>query len=813
MAFGRYTLLSHLATGGMGEIYLARLEGAQGFEKLCVIKKILPQLAEDAEFVERFLGEARTLVRLWHGSIAQVLDMGVHEGEAYMALEYVDGKDVRRVVARMRDRGQPVPLSFSLFITGRVLDALAYAHRKRDEEEKELNLIHRDISPQNILVSYEGEVKLIDFGLAKSRLTAARTHPSIILGKFLYMSPEQARHQPLDRRSDLYAVGVCLYELLSGKNPFDEVHPNELMAAVASPRIAPLQEVEPSVPAAVAQMVMRALASEPAQRFQTAEEFRTRLLACLMEADKEAGPESVSRLMRELFAAEYQAERRLLASLKEIRVVAEPAVAESPAGGTRPEPAPARLPPAFQPTPRTREDEGRVRDEAETRPGVVLDEETRPAVPLEALDAMARARLKPGREQPTEEELPAHSAKLGAASPGVASPLEPVPGSSAPTRQVPVMPSQLAGTALTPVDVPRAQTVEWSEPGPLASPTPMDFPWQPPAPTPPEPAVELALLESEVSPSSANLPKAKAPEPEPEEVNLEKTEPRVVLDESLYQDTPREAAPPTLAGTPPPPSRKGLPEGGVQTPLASATPSATGSQPAVARKGPPPRPPPRLAPVPPGAAPAAAPARTVQLADIDTSPSRALVQRRNRARAETLPLEAPPVVPPPQPTAPQQASSPRWVVWGLLVLVLVLGLLTAWLWWQRLRPVQPTAGAWGTVPPQAVPAAAPPAETPPVPGSPAAADSESAPPPAAPLGSPSAEELPESPQEAEPPPGGPAAEAAPAAEAVPTTAAAPAPAAEPERLVQPAASERKPPRRNKQPSLPRPVVRPRQEGL
>ncbi|HSP79336.1 MAG TPA: serine/threonine-protein kinase, partial [Myxococcaceae bacterium] len=192
----------------MGEIFLARLDGAQGFEKLCVIKKILPQLAADPEFVERFVGEARTLVKLSHGSIAQVLDMGVHEGEAYMALEYVDGKDLRKVAARARDRQRPLPLPFVLFVMGRVLDALAYAHRKKGDDDTGLNLVHRDISPQNILISYEGEVKVIDFGLAKSRLSAAKTNPSIILGKFLYMSPEQARHQPVDRRSDLYAVGL-----------------------------------------------------------------------------------------------------------------------------------------------------------------------------------------------------------------------------------------------------------------------------------------------------------------------------------------------------------------------------------------------------------------------------------------------------------------------------------------------------------------------------------------------------------------------------------------------------------------------------
>ncbi|WP_233602252.1 serine/threonine protein kinase, partial [Corallococcus sp. CA047B] len=404
--FGRYTLLSHLATGGMGEIYLARLEGAQGFEKLCVIKKILPQLAADQEFVERFVGEARTLVRLGHGSIAQVLDMGLHEDEAYMALEYVDGKDLRKVAARVRDRQTPLPLTFILYVMGRVLDALAYAHRKRDEDEKELKLVHRDISPQNILISYEGEVKVIDFGLAKSRLSAAKTNPSIILGKFLYMSPEQARHQPVDRRSDLYAVGLCLYELISGQNPFDAMPPGELMSAVANPKVPALNEVEPLTPPSVSQLVSKALAVEPGQRFQTAEEFRGRLQACLMEIDTSAGPESVSRFMRDLFSADYQSERRLLATLREVPRETRASGAYEALGGP-PRPTMPSLPPktirldgpveplSFHPTPRSREDGGGARDDGETRPGVVMDESTRPAFPVEALEEAARARARP----------------------------------------------------------------------------------------------------------------------------------------------------------------------------------------------------------------------------------------------------------------------------------------------------------------------------------------------------------------------------------------------------------------------------------
>jgi eukaryotic-like serine/threonine-protein kinase len=315
--FGRYTLLMPLSTGGMGEIFLARLEGAQGFEKLCVIKKILPHLAQDKDFVDRFVNEARILVKLSHGNIAQVLDMGLHDGAAYIALEFIDGKDLRRVVARAHERALTLPLSFILYVTTRLLDALAYAHRKKGDEGKELNLVHRDVSPQNILISYEGEVKVIDFGLAKSTLSATHTHPSIVLGKFLYMSPEQARHQKADRRSDLYAVGLCLYELIAGKSPFDGIAPGELMATVANPKIAPLASIEPLCPPALNDAVMKALSVDPAQRFQTAEELRGRLLTILLEIDPAAGPETATRFMTEAFANEYQSERKLLAELSQ----------------------------------------------------------------------------------------------------------------------------------------------------------------------------------------------------------------------------------------------------------------------------------------------------------------------------------------------------------------------------------------------------------------------------------------------------------------------------------------------------------------
>ncbi|HLL05457.1 MAG TPA: protein kinase [Myxococcaceae bacterium] len=539
--FGRYTLLSHLATGGMGEIYLARLEGSQGFEKLCVIKKLLPQLAADSEFVARFVGEATTLVKLSHGSIAQVLDMGLHEGEAYMALEYVDGKDLRKVAGRVRDRQMPLPLTFVLYVMGRVLDALAYAHRKRDDDEKEINLVHRDISPQNILISYEGEVKVIDFGLAKSRLSAAKTNPSIILGKFLYMSPEQARHQPVDRRSDLYAVGLCLYELISGHNPFDSVAPGELMPTVANPRIVPLNEMEPLTPPSVAQLVMKALAVDPAQRFQNAEEFRGKLQGCLREIDPNAGPESVSRFMRDLFSTEFQGERKLLAQLKDAartgEQAARPPGADTPARAANPQLPPRTIkldgpaePLSFQPTPRSRD--GRPVTDGETRPGIPVgpEETTRPGATVASPEPVSRSRVRPGMSSLASTTTETASIEVrpedfDRPAPPVPAPLPAAAGerSQATTVEVPVplVPAAAIPPGL-PAPAPAASTPRAAEPGrPLMpqapSASPAARPAAPPAPARPAPSTPPVSAPAAESPSTetvrANLPPMQDPAP------------------------------------------------------------------------------------------------------------------------------------------------------------------------------------------------------------------------------------------------------------------------------------------------------------
>lgn len=516
--FGRYTLLMPISTGGMGEVFLARLEGAHGFDKLCVIKKILPHLAEDQEFVERFVDEARILVKLSHGSIAQVLDMGLHEGAPYLALEFVDGKDLRRVAARMRDRKLSLPLSFVLFAMTRVLDALAYAHRKRGDDDRELSLVHRDVSPQNVLISYEGEVKMIDFGLAKSTLSSSKTNPSIILGKFLYMSPEQARHQKVDRRSDLYAVGVVLYELVAGKNPFDAVQPGELMAAVASPSIRPLHEAEPLCPAPLSAAVMKALSADPAQRFQSAEEFRATLQALLLELDPGAGSEKASRFMREAFAVEYHAERRMLQSVRDqAKQVAEETSSTGEGLRAVESTAPSGL--SFEPTKKKTPAMSASLDfERETVPAIVMGTEATPPASPPGAPAPPRTLPKSRDDEPTDALGQALTPAPAAAEPSVvvADGLKPLLASPAgrlrtePEVKAAEPKARSTPPRAAPKDKPRPTGQRQAVPRPAAKPEPKPAkpaakPVADGAPTPPTelPAVQGKAVEPAASPAAA----------------------------------------------------------------------------------------------------------------------------------------------------------------------------------------------------------------------------------------------------------------------------------------------------------------------
>src|SRR6187549_296207 len=219
--FGRYLLLQRLSRGGMGEIFMAK-HGLAGFEKLAVIKKVLPHLSEDSQFISRFVDEAQVAIKLAHVNIAQVFEVGRVGDQYFLALEYVDGRDLRRTLTLLAQEKRRIPVDLALLIGRELANGLAYAHRRTAADGSSLGLVHCDISPPNVLVSFEGETKVIDFGIAKSAIRGTATDPKMGFGKFGYMAPEQLiRGGVVDHRTDIYAAGVVLFELLAGQRLYE----------------------------------------------------------------------------------------------------------------------------------------------------------------------------------------------------------------------------------------------------------------------------------------------------------------------------------------------------------------------------------------------------------------------------------------------------------------------------------------------------------------------------------------------------------------------------------------------------------------
>ena len=312
--FDQYVLLKPLARGGMGELYLAA-SGARGMEKLCVIKTVLPNLVA-LENAKRFRDEAMVVVRLQHGNLVPVFDAGRNGDQIYIAMEYVDGKDLLAVWNRCAQKRVPFPIDVAVYIVKELARGLGYAHAFGG-----LKLVHRDVSPANVLLSYTGEVKLTDFGLARSTLKLQHTAPGIIFGKLSYLAPEQARSEPLDGRTDLYAAGILLWELLTGQQLFpvkqtpagDEGARRDstadALARVRDPHVVLPSHVTPRVPPELDAIVMRALAREPARRYQSGEELRADLGAFLAATTPETDAARLAAFLRPLFHDVAEAER------------------------------------------------------------------------------------------------------------------------------------------------------------------------------------------------------------------------------------------------------------------------------------------------------------------------------------------------------------------------------------------------------------------------------------------------------------------------------------------------------------------------
>jgi eukaryotic-like serine/threonine-protein kinase len=306
--FGKYFLLERINVGGMAEVFKAKATGVEGFERLVAVKRILPSIAEDEEFITMFVDEAKIAVQLTHANIAQIFDLGRVEGSFFIALEYVHGKDLRAIFNRTRQRGELLPIPMSCYAVMKLCEGLDYAHNKRDASGDFLNLVHRDVSPQNILISYEGEVKIIDFGIAKAAGKAGRTQAGILKGKFGYMSPEQVLGLDIDRRSDVFGVGICLYELLTGERLFVAESDFATLEKVRSVDVMPPSTYNRRIPEELEQIVMRALARDRDQRYQTALQLHDELQAFMHTSGNLFSRKDLSGYMHRVFAEEIERE-------------------------------------------------------------------------------------------------------------------------------------------------------------------------------------------------------------------------------------------------------------------------------------------------------------------------------------------------------------------------------------------------------------------------------------------------------------------------------------------------------------------------
>ncbi len=405
--FGKYFLLKKLAAGGMGEVFLAKQQGPAGFEKILIIKKVLAHLTENKEFIELFLSEARLAARMNHRNIVQVFELGEQDGAYFIAMEYVQGKSLRDVIDAALKRKEKIPGELCRSIAEQICDGSSYAHNLTDVTGRGLNIVHRDLNPQNVLVSYTGDVKVIDFGIAKSEMSTVKTEAGMIKGKFVYMSPEQSLAKKLDKRSDIYAIGITLYEMLTGINPFHKNNIVLTLEAVQRYDPPPVSEYDPSY-APFDPIIAKALAKDRDRRYSDAAEMQDDLRRIVLPPS----PERLGQFMSRLFRQQLEEDQKLLKDTDAARVTAaakaggrtpaKPVAAPAPA---EPENATMMLPsakapqkaakPAPRPAPRAP-----APPPKKTGAGDTLMDMMSPAAPQQDDAPGATAMLKPGQALP-----------------------------------------------------------------------------------------------------------------------------------------------------------------------------------------------------------------------------------------------------------------------------------------------------------------------------------------------------------------------------------------------------------------------------
>jgi len=298
---GRYKIVRRVADGGMAEIFLATQVGREGFQKTVILKRINSAIYADPQFRNMFIDEAHISMSLSHSNIVQILDLGVSEGRYFLVLELVDGWDLGRVLQRAAAVGTRLPRELGLYIAADVCRALAYAHGKA-EGDRPLGIVHRDVSPHNILLSEQGEVKLTDFGIAKAMNKREQTGTGVVKGKVAFMSPEQAMGKPIDARSDLFSMGTILYLLMTRSRPFEGPTDLETLLRVQKGDYTPAEAVAPDLEPAVGAIIARAMRTDPAERYQSAEEMLADIEIALRTVLRPVGQTELKRWLAELTA-------------------------------------------------------------------------------------------------------------------------------------------------------------------------------------------------------------------------------------------------------------------------------------------------------------------------------------------------------------------------------------------------------------------------------------------------------------------------------------------------------------------------------
>jgi len=299
--YGKYRLVDRIATGGMAEVFKAMAQGEAGFEKPVAIKRLHRQYGEDQDLVAMLQDEARLCSQLNHGNICQVLDLGRVGDTYYIAMEYVNGRDLFNILRMAGRTGKSLPLPAALYVASQMLAGLDYAHRKRGPDGQLLRIIHRDISPQNVLVTFDGEVKIIDFGIAKARTSTHRTQAGIIKGKFRYMSPEQARGEPIDHRTDIFATGVVLYEMILGRPHAAGATDREILIKIQKGRFDPLGQLVPGLPPELEEIVHQTLSLQPEDRWSSARALRKSVQSFMRANHLTFSRDDLGEYIRDLF--------------------------------------------------------------------------------------------------------------------------------------------------------------------------------------------------------------------------------------------------------------------------------------------------------------------------------------------------------------------------------------------------------------------------------------------------------------------------------------------------------------------------------